>query len=79
MAGEPTTTDPAATIKPGILGVHWLTGPPLIYVLVGSHANGYVCYWGYGTPEEIRDHGDKVCYEVAHLYFPTIERERYRQ
>jgi hypothetical protein len=50
-------------------------------VLVLGYLGDYAVYCGFGTPEWIARHGDKVSFEEACCHFPgwQLEREKYRK
>lgn len=54
--------------------------PPTVAVLVAGDVGDYACYVGHGTPEWVRDHGNKISFEEACCYFPggQLEKEKYR-
>lgn len=55
--------------------------PPTLAVLVQGEIGDYACYVGHGTPEWVRDHGDKIKFEEACCHFPggQLKRELYRE
>jgi hypothetical protein len=52
----------------------------LLVVLVAGAIGDYAAYCGIGTPEWVRDHGNKISFEEACCHFPggQLEREKYR-
>lgn len=50
----------------------------LVYVLVSGAIGDYACYAGYGSPEWVARHGEKVSFAHARAIFPTIDQSRYR-
>lgn len=51
----------------------------LRFVLVQGAIGDYTCYMGIGPAEFVRDHGNKVSFEMANAVFAGITRERYRE
>jgi hypothetical protein len=51
---------------------------PLIVVLVAGEVGDYAAYIGFGDPEWVARHGDKLSYERARGHFPSLKREKYR-
>lgn len=54
--------------------------PGLRVVLVAGAIGDYAAYAGYGSPEWIAAHGDKVSFAHADAHFPgQLKREKYRE
>lgn len=54
--------------------------PPTVAVLVSGEIGDYACYVGHGTPQWVKDHGDKIRFEEACCHFPggQLKRDNYR-
>lgn len=52
----------------------------MVAVLVAGEANDYSCYVGYGDPQWVAAHGDKISFVAACGHFPggQLEEEKYR-
>ena len=48
-------------------------------VLVEGVVGDYAVYVGFGSPEYIAQHGDKLSFDEAKMHFPGIEKENYRR
>ena len=48
-------------------------------VLVAGAIGDYACYEGVGSPEWVRDHGNKLTYDQARQCFVGLEERRYRR
>ena len=49
-------------------------------VLVAGQIGDYAAYVGIGSPDYVKQHGNKISFEEACIHFPMgqLERERYR-
>jgi len=57
-----------------------LNPPGLRIVLVAGEIGDYAAYAGYGSPEWVARHGDKIRFEEACIHFPggQLQAENYR-
>ena len=51
----------------------------LCVVLVAGAIGDYAAYVGLGTYRDVKSTGDKLLFEEALGYFPSIERDHYRK
>lgn len=76
----PERTEPRTILRSVKLRAPDETGrETMVRARAGRDLGDYTGYMGVGSPEWVREHGNKVHFEMAESIFGGIERERYRE